>query len=130
MGVAVDVLHGLPGIFSARWAEDEDGNRDWTRAMEKLWRKVEATEPDAAPAAHFACALTLAWPNDGQVEGFEGRVDGTLVWPPRGNQGFGYDPMFVPAGCDQTFGEMDPNLKHRISHRADAFRKLVQALKK
>ena len=85
-------------------------------------------EPDAAPAAHFFCALTLAWPNDGQVESFEGRVDGTLVWPPRGDKGFGYDPMFVPAGYDQTFGELDLALKHSISHRADAFRKLVAAL--
>ena len=127
-GISVDALHGLPGIFSARWAEDQDGNRDWMRAMEKLWREVEATEPDAAPAAHFACALAIAWPNDGQVETFDGRVDGTLVWPLRGERGFGYDPMFIPVGHDQTFGELDPDLKHRISHRADAFRKLVQAL--
>jgi len=96
--------------------------------MEKLWREVEATEPDAAPAAHFVCALAIAWPNDGQAENFEGRVDGTLTWPPRGDKGFGYDPIFVPAGRETTFGEMDPAEKHRISHRADAFRKLVAAL--
>jgi XTP/dITP diphosphohydrolase len=127
-GLCVDALHGRPGIFSARWAEDENGNRDWMRAMEKVWREVEATEPDAPAAAHFACALALAWPNDGQAETFDGRVDGILVWPPRGERGFGYDPMFVPVGYEQSFGELDPDLKHAISHRADAFRKLVQAL--
>jgi XTP/dITP diphosphohydrolase len=110
-GLAVDALHGLPGIFSARWAEDE------------------AAGEDAGRDAHFACALSLAWPDNGEVESFEGRVDGTLVWPPRGQKGFGYDPMFVPAGRDQTFGEMDQAEKHRISHRADAFRKLVAALR-
>ena len=97
-GLCVDALQGRPGIFSARWAEDEDGNRDWNRAMEKVWSEVEATEPDAAPAAHFACSLAIAWPNDGQAETFDGRVDGTLIWPPRGDRGFGYDPMFVPVG--------------------------------
>ena len=127
-GLCVDALHGMPGIFSARWAEDKEGNRNWHRAMEKVWREVEATEPDAAPAAHFVCALAIAWPNDGQVENFEGRVDGTLTWPPRGDKGFGYDPIFVPAGYDITFGEMDPAQKHQISHRADAFRKLVSTL--
>ena len=127
-GLCVDALHGRPGIFSARWAEDEDGKRDWTRAMEKVWREVEATDPDAPPAAHFACSLAIAWPNDGQAETFDGRVDGILVWPPRGDQGFGYDPMFVPVGHEQTFGEFNPALKHSISHRADAFRKLLQAL--
>ena len=128
-GLCVDALHGAPGIFSARWAEDADGNRDWTRAMEKVWREVEAAGPDAGHDAHFACALAIAWPNDGQVENFEGRVDGALTWPPRGDKGFGYDPLFVPAGSDVTFGEMDPAEKHQISHRADAFRKLVKALK-
>ena len=127
-GLCVDALHGLPGIFSARWAEDAEGNRDWMRAMEHVWRELEAARPDASRDAHFACALTLAWPNDGQVESFEGRVEGTLVWPPRGDRGFGYDPIFVPNGYDQTFGEVDPELKHRISHRANAFRKLVEAL--
>jgi XTP/dITP diphosphohydrolase len=128
-GLCVDALHGAPGIFSARWAEDADGNRDWARAMEKVWREVEAAGPDAGHDAHFACALAIAWPNDGQVENFEGRVDGTLTWPPRGDKGFGYDPLFVPVGSDITFGEMDPAEKHQISHRADAFRKLVKALK-
>ena len=128
-GLCVDALHGRPGIFSARWAEDSNGNRDWMRAMEKVWREVQAAEPEEpAPAAHFACALAIAWPNDGQTETFGGRADGIIVWPPRGERGFGYDPMFVPVGYEQTFGELDPELKHRISHRADAFRKLLNAL--
>lgn len=126
-GLCVDALHGRPGIFSARWAEDEAGHRDWHRAMEKVWTEIEASGPDAARDAHFACALSLAWP-DGHIESFEGRVDGTLVWPPRGEMGFGYDPMFLAAGHDRTFGEMEPGDKHAISHRADAFRKLVAAL--
>ena len=129
-GLSVDALHGLPGIFSARWAEDSDGKRDWMRAMKRVWTDIEVAGPDASRDAHFACALSLAWPNDGQIETFEGRVDGKLVWPPRGDKGFGYDPMFVPAGHEQTFGEMDPAEKHKISHRADAFRKLVRALKR
>jgi XTP/dITP diphosphohydrolase len=127
-GLCVDSLHGLPGIFSARWAEDGQGNRDWMRAMKRVWTDIQDAGPDASRGAHFACALSLAWPNDGMVESFEGRVDGMLVWPPRGQKGFGYDPMFVPAGHDQTFGEMEPAEKHKISHRADAFRKLVRAL--
>jgi len=127
-GLCVDALHGRPGIFSARWAEDESGNRDWMRAMERVWREVEAAGPDAGHDAHFACALAIAWPNDGQAETFDGRVDGTLTWPPRGDRGFGYDPIFVPAGHEVTFGEMEPLSKHKMSHRADAFRKLVAAL--
>jgi XTP/dITP diphosphohydrolase len=127
-GLCVDALQGRPGIFSARWAEDEDGKRDWLRAMERVWSETEAAGPEASRDAHFACALAIAWPNDGQTETFDGRVDGTLVWPPRGTRGFGYDPMFVPTGHEQTFGEFDPEFKHSISHRADAFRKLVAAL--
>jgi XTP/dITP diphosphohydrolase len=128
-GLCVDALGGRPGLFSARWAEDEEGKRDWMRAMERVWREAQATEPDAPPSAHFACALAVAWPNDGQAETFEGRVDGILMWPPRGDKGFGYDPMFAPVGHEETFGELDPGFKHNISHRADAFRKLVAALK-
>jgi XTP/dITP diphosphohydrolase len=127
-GLCLDALDGLPGVFSARWAEDAEGNRDWSRAMERAWSRLQALGPDASHDAHFACALSIAWPNDGMVESFEGRVDGTLVWPPRGDKGFGYDPMFVPGGYNVTFGEMDPDDKHRISHRADAFRKLMTAL--
>lgn len=127
-GLSVDALGGRPGIFSARWAEDEAGNRDWMRAMDRVWSEVEAAGPDAGHDAHFVCALSLAWPEDGQTECFEGKVYGTLVWPPRGENGFGYDPMFVPAGREQTFGEMEPEQKHAISHRADAFRQLANWL--
>jgi XTP/dITP diphosphohydrolase len=97
--------------------------------MERVWRDVEAAGPEAGHGAHFACALAIAWPDNGQTESFDGRVDGTLVWPPRGERGFGYDPMFVAAGFDQTFGEIDPAEKHKISHRARAFKKLVAALR-
>ena len=128
-GLAVDALGGRPGIFSARWAEDEAGNRDWMRAMERVRSEVENAGPEAGHDAHFVCALALAWPEDGQAESFEGRVQGTLTWPPRGERGFGYDPIFVPAGRDQTFGEMEPEQKHAISHRADAFRKLEEWLR-
>lgn len=127
-GLSVDALHGLPGIFSARWAEDENGMRDFNWAMNRVWREIEATGEDAAHDAHFVCALAVAWPDNGQTESFEGRVYGSLVWPPRGDRGFGYDPMFVPTGHDQSFGEMEPAAKHAISHRAEAFRKLVAAL--
>lgn len=126
-GLAVDALGGLPGIFAARWAEDQAGNRDFDRAMERVWREVAASGTEPSLVAHFTCALSLAWP-DGKVESFEGRIDGLLVWPPRGDKGFGYDPMFVPAGYTETFGEMEQAEKHRISHRALAFAKLVAAL--
>ena len=89
---------------------------------------MEAVQPEPGRDAHFVCALAVCWPEDGQCEVFEGRVHGTLVWPPRGERGFGYDPMFQPIGQDLTFGEMDPAEKHAMSHRADAFRKLVAAL--
>jgi len=126
-GLSVDALHGMPGIFSARWAEDESGKRDFSRAMQRVWEEVETAGPEAGHDAHFVCALSVAWP-DGAIESFEGKVLGTLTWPPRGDRGFGYDPMFVAAGMDRTFGEIEPEEKHRISHRADAFRKLVAAL--
>jgi XTP/dITP diphosphohydrolase len=138
-GLCVEALGGRPGIFSARWAYADpsvapeadagevQGGRDFGRAMRRVWDEIEALGPEASRNAWFVCALALVWP-DGQAEWFEGRVEGTLVWPPRGDKGFGYDPMFVPAGHEETFGEMDPELKHRISHRADAFRKLVAAL--
>jgi XTP/dITP diphosphohydrolase len=128
-GLSVDALHGKPGIHSARWAEDENGKRDFGRAMERVWREVEAAGPDAGHDAHFTCALSLAWP-DGEVESFEGKVHGTLVWPPRGENGHGYDPMFVAAGDTRTFGEIEPAAKHAVSHRAAAFAKLVEALKR
>ena len=127
-GLCVDALGGMPGIFSARWAEERAGGRDFRLAMERVWEQLEACGPRVTRDAHFVCALAIAWPNDGQCEAFEGRVDGKLVWPPRGDKGFGYDPMFIAAGHEQTFGEMDPAEKHRISHRAEAFAKLVAAL--
>jgi XTP/dITP diphosphohydrolase len=126
-GLSVDALHGNPGIFSARWAEDESGKRDFGRAMERVWREVEAAGEEAGYDAHFTCVLSLAWP-DGDIESFKGKVHGTLVWPPRGDKGFGYDPMFVATGMTQTFAEIDPAEKHAISHRAEAFKKLVAAL--
>jgi len=128
-GLCVDALGGMPGIFSARWAEEREGGRDFRVAMERVWEQLEACGPRVTHDAHFACALAIAWPNDGQCEAFEGRVDGKLVWPPRGERGFGYDPMFVAAGHEETFGEMDPEEKHRISHRAAAFGRLVAALR-
>jgi len=121
-GLCVTALSGAPGIHSARWAGP---TRDFAFAMEKLRRGMLETGPSDT-SAWFICGLALAWP-DGHVEYFEGRVDGELVWPPRGENGFGYDPIFVPEGYELTFGEMDPQAKHDISHRADAFRQLVDA---
>ncbi len=125
-GLCVDALDGAPGIFTADWAETPDG-RDWMLGMRKVEQAVAAKGPDMPRDAHFVCALALAWP-DGHVEWFEGRVDGQLVWPPRGENGFGYDPMFLPDGHDRTFGEMEPDEKTPLTHRADAFRQLVAAV--
>jgi len=122
-GLCVDALGGDPGIFSARWAGE---SKDFDLAMRLVEDRLNE-EPDMPRSAHFVCALALAWP-DGHVEWFEGRVDGTLVWPPRGGNGFGYDAMFLPEGGPETFGEMDAAAKHAISHRADAFRQLVAAV--
>jgi XTP/dITP diphosphohydrolase len=116
-GLVVPALGGAPGIYSARWARPD---KDFAHAMARVERELGKGDP----AAHFVCALALAWP-DGHVEAVEGRLDGSLVFPPRGTRGFGYDPIFIPNGYDITFGEMDPDEKHRISHRADAFRQLV-----
>lgn len=123
-GLCVEALGGDPGIFSARWAGPE---KDFAVAMRRVEDGLQVAGPDASRDAHFVCALALAWP-DGHVEWFEGRVDGTLVWPPRGDQGFGYDPMFVMNGMDRSFGEIDPEQKHAISHRARAFEQLVKAV--
>jgi len=120
-GLAVDALGGAPGVVSADWAGHP---RDFHRAMSRVWREVQATGPDAPRTARFVCALVLAWP-DGHTQAYEGTCEGSIVWPPKGSRGFGYDPMFVGAGMEETFGEIDPDLKHGISHRADAFRKLV-----
>jgi XTP/dITP diphosphohydrolase len=124
-GLSVDALDGRPGIFSARWAGE---GKDFSLAMQRVQDELAAKGPEAGRGAHFTCALAVAWPDDGQCENFEGRVEGVLVWPPRGDRGFGYDPMFQPIGHEQTFGEMDPAAKHAMSHRAEAFRKLVAAL--
>jgi XTP/dITP diphosphohydrolase len=118
-GLVVPALDGAPGIYSARWAGP---SKDFTIAMRKVIDEVA----DRDRSAHFICALALAWP-DGALEHFEGRVDGALVWPMRGQGGFGYDPIFVAEGYDITFGEMDPDDKHAISHRAEAFKKFTAA---
>lgn len=131
-GLAVEALGGEPGIHSARWAGKD---KDFARAMRLVEEKLAAKSakmPDQRRAA-FVAALCLAWP-DGVDECFEGRVEGTLVWPPRGKMGFGYDPMFLPDGFDKTFGEMSAEEKHGLpprgkglSHRAQAFVKLAEA---
>ncbi len=121
-GLCVEALNGAPGIYSARWAGPQ---KDFDFAMEKV-RLGLVEEGTLNTKAWFIAGLALAWP-DGHVEYFEGRVDGELTWPPRGLKGFGYDPMFVPEGFEETFGEMDPEKKHAMSHRARAFRQLVDA---
>jgi XTP/dITP diphosphohydrolase len=131
-GLVVDALDGAPGIYSARWAGP---GKDFQVAMEKIegmLRERDAFTPQQR-SAHFISVLCVAWP-DGHVEDFEGRVDGSLVWPPRGNAGFGYDPMFLPDGFGLTFGEMSSDDKHGLppkgqglSHRARAFLKLAEA---
>ena len=119
-GLVVPALGGEPGIYSARWAGPE---RDFSLAMRTVEERLGGKSDRRA---HFVAALALAWP-DRHVEVFRGEVHGVLVWPPRGSKGFGYDPMFQPEGDTRTFGEIEPEEKHRISHRADAFRKLVAA---
>lgn len=121
-GLCVEALNGAPGVYSARWAGPQ---KDFDFAMERV-RLGLVEEGTIDTRAHFVCGLALAWP-DGHVEYFEGRVDGELVWPPRGVKGFGYDPMFVAEGQTRTFGEMEPDEKTPLTHRADAFRQLVDA---
>jgi XTP/dITP diphosphohydrolase len=125
-GLEVHDLGGAPGIYSARWAGT---GKDFSLAMQKVATELEQRHAWRAPGprANFTCALSLAWP-DGVTQEFEGKVFGTLVWPPRGQQGFGYDPMFLPDGADQTYGEMDPTLKHATSHRARAFAQFVREM--
>ncbi len=120
-GLVVPALGGAPGIHSARWAGP---GRDFGIAMEKVEQGLSGKTDRGA---YFVCALCLAFPQ-GSAEVFEGRVDGTLVWPPRGDKGFGYDPVFCPEGHDITFGEMEPSDKHAMSHRARAFAKLLAHL--
>jgi XTP/dITP diphosphohydrolase len=131
-GLVVDALGGAPGIHSARWAGPDKNFDAAMRRIEDELATRDALRPDQRKA-HFACALCVAWP-DGHVEDFEGRVDGTLIWPPRGHRGFGYDPVFLPDGHARTFGEMTSDEKHGLppagtglSHRARAFLKLAEA---
>jgi XTP/dITP diphosphohydrolase len=123
-GIEVQALNDAPGVVTADWAETPDG-RDFVMAMTKTHDMLEAIDAPHPRRARFRATLVLAWP-DGHEEIFDGRVNGTLVWPIRGTIGHGYDPMFQPDGHDITFAEMDPAQKNRISHRADAFRKLIE----
>jgi XTP/dITP diphosphohydrolase len=131
-GLVVPALGGAPGIYSARWAGPE---KDFAVAMARIRRELDEHKSAGGSArsdAHFVCALALCWPavtygGSAVCRSFEGRVDGHLTWPPRGSLGFGYDPIFVADGQTLTFGEMDPAVKHSMSHRADAFHKLVAA---
>jgi XTP/dITP diphosphohydrolase len=125
-GLVVDALDGAPGIYSARWAGE---GRDFSLAMERVERELQekgATAPEQRQA-YFICVLCLANPQ-GAVQFFEGRVAGHVIWPPRGVNGFGYDPMFVPDGYDITFGEMEPARKYELTHRARAFDKFKAAI--
>ena len=124
-GLAVVALDGAPGVHTADWAETPAG-RDFGLAMRRTWEALEATNAPEPRRAAFCCTLVLAWP-DGADTVFEGRMDGRIVWPMRGDQGHGYDPIFQPDGWDLTFGEMDRWEKNRISHRADAFARFVAA---
>ncbi len=124
-GITVEALDGAPGVYTADWAETPNG-RDFPMAMEKVWSLLEEKQAPAPRNAAFNCTLCLAWP-DGHDEVFEGRVDGQVVWPMRGEQGFGFDPVFLPNGEVETFGEMDPERKAAMSHRSDAFEKFVKS---
>lgn len=121
-GISVDALDGAPGVYTADWAETPEG-RDFPMAMKKTWDLLEAKNAPLPRTAAFNCTFCLAWP-DGHDEIFAGKVHGRVEWPMRGELGHGYDPIFIPDGHDITFGEMDPDEKNRISHRADAFAKL------
>ena len=127
-GLSVAALDGRPGVYTADWAERQwfegEPGRDWFMAMGKVEGLLQQCGPDAPRDAAFHCVLAIAWP-DGEQAVYEGIAPGSLTWPPRGTMGFGYDPVFIPAGRDLTFAEIDPAEKHQISHRADAFRKLV-----
>jgi len=124
-GICIDALGGAPGVHTADWAESPDG-RDFDLAMQKTWHLLEQINAPTPRDAQFRCTLVLAWP-DGHDEVFEGLMPGQIVWPGRGIQGHGYDPIFRPDGYTQTFGEMDRWQKNQISHRAAAFRQLMTA---
>ena len=127
-GLSVAALDGRPGVYTADWAERQwfegDPGRDWYMAMGKVEGMLSERGPDIDRSAAFHCVLAIVWP-DGEHAIYEGTCPGALTWPPRGELGFGYDPVFVPQGCDRTFAQIDPEEKHAISHRADAFAKLV-----
>ena len=127
-GLSVAALGGRPGVYTADWAERQwfevDPGRDWYMAMGKVEGLLQEQGSDVDRSCAFHCVLALAWP-DGEHAVYEGTAPGSLTWPPRGVMGFGYDPVFVPEGSEQTFAEIDPAQKHAISHRADAFAKLV-----
>jgi XTP/dITP diphosphohydrolase len=127
-GLSVAALDGRPGVWTADWAERQwfegEPGRDWYMAMGKVEGMLQAQGPETPREAAFHCVLALAWPA-GEHALYEGKAEGSLTWPPRGTMGFGYDPVFVPAGNENTFAELDPAEKHRISHRAAAFAKLV-----
>ncbi|NVE94050.1 RdgB/HAM1 family non-canonical purine NTP pyrophosphatase [Altererythrobacter lutimaris] len=127
-GLSADALNGRPGVYTADWAERQwfegDPGRDWYMAMGKVEGMLQELGPDVDRSAAFHCVLAIAWP-DGEYAVYEGKCAGSLSWPPRGTMGFGYDPVFVPTGSDLTFAEIEPEAKHAISHRADAFAKLV-----
>ncbi|MEE3317882.1 MAG: RdgB/HAM1 family non-canonical purine NTP pyrophosphatase [Pseudomonadota bacterium] len=123
-GITIDGLNGAPGVYTADWAETETG-RDFVMAMTRAWDELEAVNAPTPRTAQFRCTFVLAWP-DGHDEVFEGAMPGQLVWPMRGDQGHGYDPIFQPDGYDITFGEMDRWEKNKISHRARAFEQLIQ----
>ncbi|MDF1873629.1 RdgB/HAM1 family non-canonical purine NTP pyrophosphatase [Vannielia sp.] len=122
-GIEVDALDGRPGVFTADWAETPQG-RDFAMAMTRVWKECEALGAKRPRTARFRCTLCLAWP-DGHDEIFDGTAEGQLTWPRRGDFGFGFDPMFVPDGHKLTFGEMTPEEKAPLTHRNDAFQKLV-----
>ncbi|WP_298466443.1 RdgB/HAM1 family non-canonical purine NTP pyrophosphatase [uncultured Erythrobacter sp.] len=127
-GLSVDALEGRPGVYTADWAERQwfegEPGRDWYLAMGKVEGMLQQFGPDTDRSGAFHCVLAIAWP-DGEHAIYEGKCPGSLTWPPRGTLGFGYDPVFVPTGREQTFAEIEPAEKHAISHRADAFAKLV-----
>lgn len=125
-GIEVKSLGNAPGVYSADWAETPNG-RDFPMAMEKVWNMLGEKRAHRPYKARFVCVLCIAWP-DGHDEVFRGTVDGTIVWPMRGPNGFGYDPIFQPMGKQETFGEMDPEEKHAMSHRANAFNKIIECL--
>lgn len=123
-GIEVDALDGAPGVYTADWATTPTG-RDFIMAMTRTWNELEARDAPYPRTARFRSTMVLAWP-DGHDEVFEGRAEGQLVWPMRGAQGHGYDPMFQPDGYDVTYAEMPAAQKNAISHRADAFAKLME----